>query len=193
MLKRLLAVSGTTTAAALVLLVGGSTAAHAQAVPVSSGPNTFNATSDDGTGAMTSSAEVAGPGGADDEHANRVEQDNYGQVGAFLQVEAGTYNVTVTVDNAVADETASGTATARGFVEVTIEVYLPQGSQLTVNVKLHSFVSAYTDTVDTASVQASAAGTTVEITRVGDAAPGPTPPPGDEEPRKKKCLAIFCL
>lgn len=222
MFHRLLAISATTTAAGLALLVGAGTAAYAETVDMYSQPGTAESSSEEGTGAMSSSVSVEGLGGAPQEHPGTVERDHYGAVGSFLEVEGGaTYTVTVNLDNAVALESASGTATARGFVEVdlsdccfagetsplggrevelpssatdvevSIDVYVPRDTQLTVNVLLHAFASAHVDTTDTASVEASATGTTIDITRVDDLAP--TPPADDEEPRKKKCVLFLCF
>jgi len=217
MFNRLLATSATTVAAFALLAAGG--AAHAENVPVSAGAGTFNSTAEDGTGAMTSNARSNGAGAPYNEHADQIIMDNYGVIGAGLQVEGGsTYRVTVTLDDAVTEEAATGSATARGFVEVGLydccfageqtlirsskaelpsapgdvevemDVYLANDSYLTANVELHSYASTYVDSTDSATVESSTAATIVDISPVGE----PTPPPVVEEPAPT-CILFLCF
>lgn len=221
MIKRFLAV---TTVVAAVLLVAGAGTAQAASVPIENAGSgaTFNSTSELGTGAMTSNASVTAQGTVNEEHPGSFERDNFGRVGGGLAVEGGsTYEITVTLEGAAADESASAGGTARGFVsadvydccfagearfltggeaelpsspgevEVTLEVYVAQDTNLNVDVKLHSFVSVFTDTQDTASVEASNDTTLIDVSPVGEPAPEPEPP-SEEEPRGN-CFLFFCF
>ena len=212
MFKRLVAISATT-AAAFVLSLGGT--ALAQDVPIeNAGSGTFQSTSELGTGAMTSYADFVSPGGASQgEHPASYVFDYYGRVGGGIQVEGGrSYNVTVTLDDAYAEESSTGTAVARGFVSVDLydccfageasfvgggqaelpsdpgtvtvelDVFLGHDSLLTADVKLHSYVSAFVDSDDSASVEASNDITTIDISLVGEPAPEPTTPVTTEVP-----------
>jgi len=167
MFKRLVAISATT-AAAFVLSLGGT--ALAQDVPIeNAGSGTFQSTSELGTGAMTSYADFVSPGGASQgEHPASYVFDYYGRVGGGIQVEGGrSYNVTVTLDDAYAEESSTGSAVARGFVsvdlydccfageadliagneaelpatpgqvQVSTEVFMPDDGSLNVDVQLH--------------------------------------------------------
>lgn len=190
-----------------VIGLGIAGSAAAEQVDVFSAGGTFNSTSESGTGAMTSNASVSGLGGAPQEPRNELKVDNFGRVNAGLQVEGGSaYQVTVTLEGARTAESASGSAVARGFVEVELydccfagearllttkeaelpsergqvkvvqEVYVSQDTMLTPNVSLHSYASAYVDSVDTARVESSTRTTSVDISRVGAQ---PEPPPGN--------------
>ena len=183
--------------------------AAAEQVEVFSAGGTFNSTAESGTGAMTSNASASGLGAAPQEEPNQVIVDNFGRVNGALDVTGGsTYRVTTTLSGARANESATGGATARGFVEVELydccfageatlltskeaelpsqpgqvevvqEVYLPRDSSLTPNVLLHSYAAADVDTVDTASVDSSTQTTTIDISPVD----GPNNPPGGSNP-----------
>jgi len=212
-IRRLLTASATATAVALLAL-GGATAVRAETAPIeNAGSGTFNSTSELGTGAMTSNASVSGLGGADAEHRDAIVRDNFGRVGGGLSIEGGaTYRVTVTLQNAFAEEAATSGATARGFVSVDLydccfageasfvgggqaelpsdpgtvtvelDVFLGHDSLLTADVKLHSYVSAFVDSDDSASVEASNDITTIDISLVGEPAPEPTTPVTTEVP-----------
>lgn len=186
--------------------------AAAEQVEVFSAGGTFNSTAESGTGAMTSNASVTGLGAAPQEEPNQVTADNFGRVNGALDVVGGaTYRVTTTLSGARASESATGGATARGFVEVELydccfageatlltskeaelpsesgqvkvvqEVYLPRNSSLTPNVLLHSYAAADVDTVDTASVDSSTQTTTIDISPV-DGPNDPNPPGGSNPP-----------
>lgn len=206
MFKRLAAISTTLTASFAV--IAGTTAA-AQEVPIENAAVvTYFSTAELGTGAMTSSAEVAGYGAPDQEHPSFVQQDNYGRVGGGLNVEGGQmYRVTVTLENAYAEERATGSAEARGFasvelydccfageatrlaggegelpatpgeVEVSLDVFMSDAGSLNADIELHSYVKSYVDTVDTASVRASVGTTRIDITPLDDAGQPTNPTP----------------
>lgn len=104
------------------LTLGVSAPASAQQLEVFAGPSTFDATSEGGTGAMTSRATSTSSGGDDPEHPNQFVSDSYGRVAAQTPVERlATYRVTVTFEGARTAESATGQgATARGFGEVQL-------------------------------------------------------------------------
>ena len=206
-IRRLLTASATATAVALLAL-GGATAVRAETAPIeNAGSGTFNSTSELGTGAMTSNASVSGLGGADAEHRDAIVRDNFGRVGGGLSIEGGaTYRVTVTLQNAFAEEAATSGATARGFVsvdlydccfageadliagneaelpatagqvQVSTEVFMPDDGSLNVDVQLHSYLSLFVDTVDEAHVRSFAGSTRIDITPVGEPVPETTTP-----------------
>jgi len=206
MFKCLVAIS-TTTAAAFVLSLGGT--ALAQDVPIeNAGSGTFQSTSELGTGAMTSYADFVNAGGASQgEHPDSYVFDYYGRVGGGIQVEGGrSYNVTVTLDDAYAEESSTGSAVARGFVSVDLydccvageadliagneaelpatpgqvrvstEVFMPDDGSLNVDVQLHSYLSLFVDTAAEAHVRSFARSTRIDITPVGEPVPETTVP-----------------
>lgn len=209
MFKHLAITGSTIVATAAIVLAAGGNAALAEGVPIeNAGSGTFQSTSELGTGAMTSYADFVSPGGADQgEHPDSYQFDYYGRVGGGIQVEGGrSYIVTVTLDDAYAEESATGSAVARGFVsvdlydccfageadlitgseaelpaspgqvQVSMEVLMPDDGSLNVDIQLHSYISLFVDTTDEAHVRAFAGASRIDITTVGEPAPETTTP-----------------
>lgn len=197
---------GTLVASAIALGTAGSAAA--EQVEIFSAGGTFNSTAESGTGKMTSNASTTGLGGAPQEPRQEIRVDNFGRVNAGLQIEGGaTYRVTTTLDGARTTESASGSATARGFVEVELydccfageatllttkeaelpsirgqvqvvqDVFVPRDTMLTPNVSLHSYAAAFVDSTDTATVDSSTETTSIDISPLGEPEPQPEPEP----------------
>ena len=114
--------AGVVLAAAAMLVVASTSAAHAESLEVFAGGGTFNATSEGGTGRMTAQAASTSPGGGDTERGDLFVVDNYARVASQVSVERGaTYRVTVDFLGARTTEAATGqAAVARGFAEVEL-------------------------------------------------------------------------
>jgi len=157
---------------------------------------------------MTSYTDFVNPGGASQgEHPDSYVFDYYGRVGGGIQVEGGrSYTVTVTLDDAYAEESSTGSAVARGFVsvdlydccfageadliagneaelpatagqvQVSTEVFMPDDGSLNVDVQLHSYLSLFVDTAAEAHVRSFAGSTRIDITPVGEPVPETTTP-----------------
>lgn len=108
-----------TTVVSAILAAGP---ASAESLQVFSGPGTAGATSEEGTGRMTSEASSASAGGGDSSHPGQIVTDSFGRVASETPVVRGAkYRVTVTFDDARTTESTTGAgATARGFGEVQL-------------------------------------------------------------------------